>query len=187
LEITKATVDIVRDIHNNRHTAKNPEIWSPIARLLSLRLKKKKTLVFSFSLVVGPPANLQPTLFLKVEIISIWLKIIFWIAGIFFLFLFPWKLMIKISIGLAGKIASNNRIFPCQLECRANILVFFLKNRVGWWLVATTFIFSNICQEKSCTLSSSSSHTINHRYFIIIAIVLWHCILAKPMAHSIIK
>ena len=36
-EITKASVDIVRDIHN-RHTAKNPEIWSPIARLLSLRL-----------------------------------------------------------------------------------------------------------------------------------------------------
>ena len=113
----------------------------------------KKPLVVSFSLVDGPLANLQPTIFLKLEIISIWLKLIFRIVGIFFLFSFPWKLMIKIFIGLAGKIVCNNRIFPCQLECRASILVFFLKNRVGWWLVATTFIFSNIYQEKSCILT----------------------------------
>ena len=139
-------------------------------------MQKKKTLVVSFSLVVGLPANLQPTIFLKLETISIWLKIIFWLVGIFFLFSFPWKLMIKIFIGLAGEIASNNRIFPCQLECRASILVFFLKNRVGWWLVATTFIFSNICQESPTYSPSSTSHNINHRYFIIIAIVLWHCI-----------
>ena len=37
-ELTKASVDIVRDIHNRRHTKRNPEIWSPISRLLSLRL-----------------------------------------------------------------------------------------------------------------------------------------------------
>ena len=37
-ELTNASVDIVRDIHNRRHTKRNPEIWSPISRLLSLRL-----------------------------------------------------------------------------------------------------------------------------------------------------
>ena len=53
------------------------------------RLMEKKPLVVSFSLVVGPQANLQPTIFLKVEFISIWLKIIFWLVGIFFFIFIP--------------------------------------------------------------------------------------------------
>ena len=37
-ELTRTSVDIVSDIHNRRHTKRSPEIWSPISRLLSLRL-----------------------------------------------------------------------------------------------------------------------------------------------------
>ena len=50
-------------------------------------------------------------------------------------------MMIKFFIGLAGDYANNNRISLCQLDCLGQLIFSHLRNRVGWRLVDSSFIF----------------------------------------------